>query len=1423
MPNQNPADVTGSNAFGRWDYGPWFFPPQDPTTFVPQGQPYPCTSAAYPGGAGIAFPPLICPGTPNPSGTPESFMDTPLVNGAAYPSLTVDPAAYRFHVLNAGNDRTLNLGLYVADPLSLAVTAGGSGYTAAPVVSFTGGAGGGTGAAATAVMSGGSVTGILLTNVGGGYVVPPAAAPNVTITGDGSGATATATVDPITGSILSITVTNIGTGYTYANVAIDPYPLPCVPSGSAPAPCGNATATASITPSGVVIGLIVTNPGSAPWTAAPTVVFTNAAGDTTGAGAAAIASINTEVKMVDAVPHTPTSTLKPCTQDNPTSGAQLVQGLLDATGNPLNGTGLPANCYPSAWPTDGRDGGVPDPLTAGPPIIEIGTEGGLLPAPVVIPSTPTNYEYQRRSITVLNIWTHGLLIGPAERADVVVDFSKFAGKTLILYNDAPAPVPAFDSRTDYYTGDPDQSISGGAPSTLPGYGPNTRTIMQIKVAATGAGNTVPFSLPAVQAALPGIFASTEQQIIVPEPGYPAGNGNATNPTYVRIQDTNMTGWLSVPVAGLTLTNGGSGYASAPSVNIQGGGGSGATASLTFTGAFVNFIQLTGGGAGYSSAPTVTFTRGAGDTTGTGAAATAFFSGGLGGVTINNAGAGYTARATVSFAGGGGTGATATTTMKVNAITVGSRGTGYNNPPLAPPLVTISAPPAGGTQATATATIAAGRVAAITVTNPGSGYTARPTVTIAPPPAGQTATATTTLAVDVVTVTVPGSGYTTAPTVTFSNPGGGGTRATGAAVLSGSVTGLLLTNGGSGYTAIPTVGFTGGGSPTTSASALATFLPGTVTSLTLTNGGTGYTSAPSVVFSGGGTPTTPASAVATPPVTQLLPKTIQELFTLDYGRMNATLGVEVPFTNFLTQTTIPYGYVDPPTELFKDGDTQIWKITHNGVDTHFIHFHLFNVQVINRVGWDGAIKPPDNNETSWKDTVRMNPLEDIIVALRPMKQTLPWSIPNSIRPLDVTQPIGSSLPMQFTNVDPTNQPATVTNDLTNFGWEYVWHCHILGHEENDMMRAMVLAVPAAAPSGPAPAPLTLRAVLQGNGNNQSVVLTWIDNANNETGFTIERATAPVTPASVWGTIATLPVAKGTGTTITYTDTTIARRTSYAYRVTANNLVGYDKTYALPAVGYPTIDAHNAALQSGAVTTNMPTAGPAPLFANSFEAGFTGWAGVAGNPQVTSQAAMGANGGANGMAAVIGVAGQAPNAVAQPAYVYDFTPSAEANYNARFYFDPTPIFVSAFPAHFSRRTIRAASTSIALSSVESTSSPRRPSTAPIQRPMQSTRCRSLEASRHRSRRSGVRGRGGQRRSCRSCSRSTMPPPSRAHRGAHRSRAPRRARRRPSTLWFNASGLKTGDGRSPRSPSPSLPPAPTPAPRHAPTPPGDDRFLP
>ena len=102
---------------------------------------------------------------------------------------------------------------------------------------------------------------------------------------------------------------------------------------------------------------------------------------------------------------------------------------------------------------------------------------------------------------------------------------------------------------------------------------------------------------------------------------------------------------------------------------------------------------------------------------------------------------------------------------------------------------------------------------------------------------------------------------------------------------------------------------------------------------------------------------------------------------------------------------------------RPGEIQIWKITHNGVDTHPIHFHLFDVQVINRVGWDGFIRLPDPNELGWKDTVRISPLEDTIVALRPVLPPVPLSfaLPDSIRPLNPSQPLGST--MGFSQIDP----------------------------------------------------------------------------------------------------------------------------------------------------------------------------------------------------------------------------------------------------------------------------------------------------------------------------------------------------------------------------------------------------------------------
>lgn len=103
---------------------------------------------------------------------------------------------------------------YAADQNILAASlsfeyTGGSGYTSAPSVSFSGGAG--TGAAGTAVIANGRVTGITITAGGSGYT----SAPTIAFTGGGgTGAAATAvlTADAVT----SATITSGGTGKTLA-------------------------------------------------------------------------------------------------------------------------------------------------------------------------------------------------------------------------------------------------------------------------------------------------------------------------------------------------------------------------------------------------------------------------------------------------------------------------------------------------------------------------------------------------------------------------------------------------------------------------------------------------------------------------------------------------------------------------------------------------------------------------------------------------------------------------------------------------------------------------------------------------------------------------------------------------------------------------------------------------------------------------------------------------------------------------------------------------------------------------------------------------------------------------------------------------------------------------------------------------------
>ena len=122
MPAQNPGAPTGMSAYGRWMYGPWFWPPASGTVYGPIANPYYDPNCNLNNPATWTYQtdpfcePAKIPGTPNISAGMEQFNDTPIVNGVAYPKVTLAPKTYRLRMLNAANDRFFNFQWYIADP-----------------------------------------------------------------------------------------------------------------------------------------------------------------------------------------------------------------------------------------------------------------------------------------------------------------------------------------------------------------------------------------------------------------------------------------------------------------------------------------------------------------------------------------------------------------------------------------------------------------------------------------------------------------------------------------------------------------------------------------------------------------------------------------------------------------------------------------------------------------------------------------------------------------------------------------------------------------------------------------------------------------------------------------------------------------------------------------------------------------------------------------------------------------------------------------------------------------------------------------------------------------------------------------------------------------------------------------------------------
>lgn len=184
--------------------------------------------------------------------------------------------------------------------------------------------------------------------------------------------------------------------------------------------------------------------------------------------------------------------------------------------DPSNPDGI--NLQPSATEVDPNGNPILIPTNPpGPKIIQIGTEGGFLPAPVVLndPPLPLGWKFTAdpNDPTNGNAKRFNLLLGPAERADILIDFRGFEGRQIILYSDAPAPFPGGDIRNDYYPGAPDLTCIGGAPTPQPGFGPDTRVLMRFDVSNSGSIRELTFNqtLATLKASLPLTFLATQPQ------------------------------------------------------------------------------------------------------------------------------------------------------------------------------------------------------------------------------------------------------------------------------------------------------------------------------------------------------------------------------------------------------------------------------------------------------------------------------------------------------------------------------------------------------------------------------------------------------------------------------------------------------------------------------------------------------------------------------------------------------------------------------------------------------------------------------------------------------------------------------------------------------------------------------------------------
>jgi spore coat protein A len=123
--------------------------------------------------------------------------------------------------------------------------------------------------------------------------------------------------------------------------------------------------------------------------------------------------------------------------------------------------------------------------------------------------------------------------------------------------------------------------------------------------------------------------------------------------------------------------------------------------------------------------------------------------------------------------------------------------------------------------------------------------------------------------------------------------------------------------------------------------------------------------------------------------------------------------------------------DPPTEIVELDTIEVWHLVNHFQFPHPIHVHLVDFEIIGRQPFIDA--DFDENGNFKFNPVNLTEAEKLA---RGFKE--PEKFENGLKDVVRTEP---------------NQVTTIVMKFKEHVGNYVWHCHILEHEDNDMMRPL----------------------------------------------------------------------------------------------------------------------------------------------------------------------------------------------------------------------------------------------------------------------------------------------------------------------------------------------------------------------------------